>query len=58
MNGDNWRKSTYSGGQGGQCVEVGQGNGVLLRDSKDAGNGPVLRLAPEDWTNFLRTLRP
>ncbi len=30
-----WRKSSYSGGNGGACVEVGKhGGSVLVRDSK------------------------
>lgn len=57
MNDDNWRKSTHSGGQGGECVEVGQGNAVLIRDTKDNGAGPVLRLAPDAWKHFIRTVR-
>lgn len=35
-----WRKSTWSGGNGGQCVEVAVlGTAVGLRDSKDSGAG-------------------
>ena len=33
-----WRKSSYSGGNGGSCVEVGaqpQAGRVLVRDTKD-----------------------
>ncbi|HET6192111.1 MAG TPA: DUF397 domain-containing protein, partial [Trebonia sp.] len=37
-----WRKSTFSGGNGGDCVEVGQQAGrVLVRDTKDRA-GAVL----------------
>lgn len=57
MNSSNWRKSTYSSGQGGECVEVGQGKGVLVRDTKDNESGPVLHLSPADWKRFTRTLR-
>ena len=39
-----WRTSSYSGSQGGNCVEVaGQDRRVLVRDTKQAGTGPVLR---------------
>ena len=32
-----WRKASYSGGNGGACVEVGQhGGSVLVRDSNNA----------------------
>ena len=38
-----WRTSSYSGSQGGNCVEVaGHDRLVLVRDTKQAGAGPVL----------------
>lgn len=47
-----WRKSSYSGGEGGQCVELADlGNGVAVRDSKDP-EGPALLLT----RNALATL--
>jgi len=49
-----WRKSSYSGSQGGNCVEVAdypQGSRVLVRDTKDR-TGPTLRFAPEAWRSF------
>lgn len=51
-----WRKSSYSDGSGGQCVEVGQGQAVLVRDSKDNGLGPFLSLGREGWANFVRAV--
>ena len=49
----NWRKSSYSGGNGGSCVEVGDhGNRVLVRDTKQDGTGPVLRFTPTAWRRF------
>jgi hypothetical protein len=54
----NWRKSTYSSGQGGQCVEVASPPGyVAVRDTKDNGNGPVLRVTPANWSRLVRSLR-
>jgi hypothetical protein len=48
-----WFKSSYSGTEGGDCVEVAAGAGVVhLRDSKDAG-GPVVRISAEAWDGFL-----
>jgi Domain of unknown function (DUF397) len=45
-----WRKSTYSGGNGGECVEVADhGNRVMVRDTKQDGAGPVLRFSPAVW---------
>jgi hypothetical protein len=47
-----WRKSTYSSGNGGNCVEVaGHANRVLIRDTKDR-TGPVLRFTPHAWRRF------
>ena len=37
-----WRKSSYSGNGGGNCVEVAAGGRVLVRDSQDHA-GTVLR---------------
>jgi Domain of unknown function (DUF397) len=49
-----WRKSTYSGDNGGQCVEVAFHDGVVgLRDSKAQGHGPVLTFAPGEWNAFV-----
>jgi hypothetical protein len=48
-----WRKSSYSGGNGGACVEVARNlpGAVAVRDSKDP-DGPRLAFAPEEWTAF------
>jgi hypothetical protein len=49
-----WRKSSYSGGNGGNCIEVGTHAGtdlVLVRDTKDHP-GPVLRFTPAAWKRF------
>jgi hypothetical protein len=56
-----WRKSSYSGNNGGQCVEVAlhDGNGTslcLLRDSKDR-EGPVLAFAPAEWRAFTAGIK-
>jgi hypothetical protein len=48
-----WRTSSFSGSQGGNCVEVaGQDRRVLVRDTKQAGAGPVLRFSAEAWRRF------
>ncbi len=49
-----WQKSTYSGSNGGQCVEVARNvpGLVAVRDSKDTG-GPVLVVTPAQWRAFL-----
>ena len=53
-----WRKSTYSGGSGGDCVEAGTTFGmVLVRDTKDNGEGPVLRVAAADWKRLTAAIK-
>jgi hypothetical protein len=48
-----WRKSSYSSGNGGACVEVARNlpGIVAVRDSKDP-DGPNLAFAPLDWRAF------
>ena len=46
-----WRKSSYSGNGGGDCVEVGNAGRVVVRDTKDR-TGPVLRFTPDAWRRF------
>ena len=48
-----WRKSSYSGTNGGNCVEVAQNlpGAVAVRDSKDPG-GPKLIFTPGEWDAF------
>ncbi|SCL30371.1 protein of unknown function [Micromonospora rhizosphaerae] len=48
-----WRKSTRSGGHGGDCVEVADNlpGIVAVRDSKDPA-GPTLTFAPAAWSAF------
>jgi hypothetical protein len=48
-----WRKSSYSGNGGSDCVDVGNDAGrVLVRDTKDHGRGLVLRFSPDAWRRF------
>ncbi|SCD52893.1 protein of unknown function [Streptomyces sp. BpilaLS-43] len=48
-----WYKSSYSGAEGGQCLEVAAGTGVVyVRDSK-AVAGPVVRVSREAWSGFV-----
>lgn len=49
-----WRKSTRSGSNGGQCVEVAVLGGVVgVRDSKDDGRGAVLVCTAREWDGFV-----
>jgi hypothetical protein len=44
-----WRKSSYSGGNGGNCIQVADLPGtVAVRDSKDP-DGPALLFTPAEW---------
>uniref|UniRef100_UPI0028113BD8 DUF397 domain-containing protein n=1 Tax=Streptomyces alfalfae TaxID=1642299 RepID=UPI0028113BD8 len=44
-----WFKSSYSGTEGGECVEVATGTAaVRVRDSK-AATGSMLTVSPEAW---------
>jgi hypothetical protein len=53
-----WRKSTWSGDNGGQCVEVALLDSVVgLRDSKDRGRGPVLVFTPDELGVFVAGVR-
>jgi Domain of unknown function (DUF397) len=53
-----WRKSTYSSPNGGNCVEVARNlpGIVAVRDSKDP-QGPALAFMPESWRAFLDSAR-
>jgi hypothetical protein len=49
-----WVKSSYSGGSGGNCIEVAghsEREQVLVRDTKDS-DGPMLRFSPAAWRSF------
>ncbi|MFC8537181.1 DUF397 domain-containing protein [Streptomyces sp. NPDC057249] len=49
-----WSKSSYSSGEGGQCVEVAAANATVhIRDSKQA-DGPVLSVESAGWARFVR----
>ncbi|MFE9724519.1 DUF397 domain-containing protein [Streptomyces sp. NPDC005794] len=49
-----WFKSSYSAGNGGDCVEVAATPAsVYVRDSKRA-EGPVLHVGADQWTTFVR----
>jgi len=47
-----WFKSSYSGGGGGNCVEVAvRPAAVLVRDSKDTQR-QALTVSPDAWSAF------
>ncbi|MHB9860568.1 DUF397 domain-containing protein [Streptomyces sp. YIM S03343] len=49
-----WFKSSYSAGDGGDCVEIADaGTAVLVRDSKQPGEAR-LSVGAAEWTAFVR----
>ncbi|MGW1812741.1 DUF397 domain-containing protein [Streptomyces sp. NPDC002125] len=47
-----WFKSSYSGGGGGNCVEIAvRAEAVLVRDSKDTQR-QALMVSPDAWSAF------
>lgn len=53
-----WRKSSYSGGSGGDCLEVTHDFPAVVpvRDSK-APNGPKLIFRAPAWAAFIEAVR-
>ncbi|MET8324624.1 MULTISPECIES: DUF397 domain-containing protein [Actinomycetes] len=52
-----WFKSSYSGGAGGECLEVAASlTSVHVRDSKDTGRGTVT-VPPAAWSAFVAHAR-
>jgi hypothetical protein len=51
-----WRKSSYSGDNGGECVEVASTGAVLVRDTTDR-SGPVLTFTAASWRAFTAAIK-
>ncbi|MBQ0862750.1 DUF397 domain-containing protein [Streptomyces sp. RK75] len=54
-----WRKSSYSGQNGGNCLEVAvdhPGPSLPVRDSKNP-DGPALLIGPRAWQAFIAHAR-
>ncbi|WP_329248693.1 DUF397 domain-containing protein [Streptomyces sp. NBC_01478] len=53
-----WRKSSYSGDEGGNCIEIAETSctttpcTLAIRDSKTPA-GPILTLGPAAFTTFV-----
>jgi hypothetical protein len=57
VDGLNWRKASYSGSGGGNCVEVaGSAPAVLVRDTTNR-DGETLTFSAEAWGQFTASLR-
>ncbi|HEX4832506.1 MAG TPA: DUF397 domain-containing protein [Trebonia sp.] len=51
-----WRKSTYSSTEGGNCVEVAADGLVLVRDTTDR-EGCTLSVSAGTWAKFTGTVK-
>jgi len=58
LSGVTWRKSTYSNGTGGNCVEVAclPRGAHAMRDSKNP-DGDVIILGRDAWASLIRDLK-
>jgi hypothetical protein len=58
LTGAQWRTSSYSGSNGGTCVQVADNlpGMVAVRDSKDP-DGPALTFSRPAWAAFVTDLR-
>lgn len=58
LTGAAWRKSTYSDGGGGDCLELADNiPGIVpVRDSKNP-DGPALLFRPAAWAVFVEGIR-
>jgi hypothetical protein len=53
---EGWRKSSYSDGNGGNCVEAASGNGgISVRDTADR-DGVTLSVPADAWQRFTASL--
>jgi hypothetical protein len=53
---DPWRKSSYSGTNGGGCVEVAKTGRVLVRDTTNRAGGHI-DVSAEAWQAFINKLK-
>jgi Domain of unknown function (DUF397) len=54
-----WRKSSYSGGNGGNCIEVSapaEADRVLVRDARDR-QGTTLAFSALTWRRFAERVK-
>ncbi|MCA1226102.1 DUF397 domain-containing protein [Saccharopolyspora sp. 6M] len=53
-----WRKSSYSNGSGGVCVEVATvAAGTGIRDSKLGADSPILAFGHDAFAEFLTAVK-
>ena len=52
-----WRKSSYSGSNGGDCVETASGSGVILVRDTTNRDGGTLAFSAGAWAAFTAGLK-
>ncbi|MEU1378282.1 DUF397 domain-containing protein [Streptomyces triculaminicus] len=52
-----WRKSSFSGGGNGECVEVSPSPGGLIRLRESDWPSDVITTTPATWATLLRTVK-
>jgi Domain of unknown function (DUF397) len=57
VDGLNWRKASYSGSGGGNCLEVASSDHVVLVRDTTNRSGGTLAFSVEAWGRFTATLR-
>lgn len=54
---DSWRKSSYSGSNGGACVELAGDKGVVLVRDTTNRDGGTLSFTADAWAAFTTSLK-
>ena len=52
----NWRKSTHSDANGGDCIEVASTDVIMIRDTTNRGD-VVMTVRAEAWQSFIASLK-
>ncbi|AYN41249.1 DUF397 domain-containing protein [Streptomyces dangxiongensis] len=53
-----WYKSSHSGGDQGECLEVARGHAAVpVRDSKAGPAGPALLFSADGWASFVTAVK-
>lgn len=52
-----WRKSSFSNANGGNCLEAASGNGLVLVRATTSRDGIALTLSASAWEAFVTELR-
>lgn len=53
---NDWRKSSYSNGDGGACVEVASGDGIHVRDTTNRDGG-TLSFGTAAWADLVTRIK-